>query len=82
MSPSKITDTKNWYFRNELHEWTPYESLIQKTIEDAYQAYLLQRGPSTITINFPGRPESYEINFLTGRQMNKTTTEIRLIQRK
>jgi hypothetical protein len=82
MSPSKISDTKNWYFRDEHHAWIPYESLIQKTIEDAYQAYRLQLGPSTITVHFPGRPEFYEIDFATGRQMNKTTREIRLIQRK
>jgi hypothetical protein len=78
MSPSKISDTKNWYFRDENRAWIPYESLIQKTIEDAYQAYRLQLGPSTITVRFPGRPEFYEIDFLAGRQMNKTTSEIRL----
>jgi hypothetical protein len=81
IDPSKISDKKNWYFQNEHNEWTPYESLIQQTIENAYQLYCLQQGPSALVVRFPGRPESYQIDFIAGRQMNTTTSEIRLIAR-
>lgn len=81
MNPSQITSEKHWNFRNEHQQLVPYESLIQNTIENAYQAYRSQRGPSTLLIQFPGRPESYRIDFIQGRQMNMTSGEVRLIER-
>ena len=81
LSPSTVSNANNWRFINEHNQWTPYESLIQQTIENAYQSYRSQQGPSTSIIRFPGRPESYQIDFVAGRQMNMTTNEIRLIAR-
>jgi hypothetical protein len=81
MSISETRNTKKWYFRNEHNAWTLYESLIQQTIENAYDLYRSGQGPSTLVVRFPGRPESYEIDFIAGRQTNKTTSEIRLIAR-
>ncbi|CAF3869213.1 unnamed protein product [Rotaria sp. Silwood1] len=83
VSPSKISNTmKNWYFRNEHNQWTLYDSWVQQTIENAFQLYRSEQGSNTIVIQFPGRPESYEIDFVAGKQMNKMTSEIRLIARK
>ncbi|CAF3368395.1 unnamed protein product [Rotaria sp. Silwood2] len=77
----EIETSRNWFYVNEHNIWTPYESMIQQTIETAYQMYASGQGQMTVIIRFPGRPEQYELNFVTGRQMNMITGEIRLISR-
>ncbi|CAF1228802.1 unnamed protein product [Adineta steineri] len=79
MNPTKTALTKKWSFRNESNQWTPYDSFVQAKIENAYNLYQSEQGPSKITVQFPGRPEIYEVDFVAGKQMNKTTNEIRLI---
>ena len=68
-----------WKFRNEYNQWEKYESLIQLTIEDAFKQYSDDLGPSSVVIRFPGRPETYTIDFILGKQFNdvsKTAREI------
>ncbi len=74
-------DHQNWFYQDEHNDWKPYESLVQNSIEKAFQSYRLGKGSSTIDINFPGRSEIYQINFLTGQQINKTTNAIKKIRR-
>jgi hypothetical protein len=71
---------QNWFYQDEHGNWKPYESLIQDSIERAFQSYRSGQGPSTIDVHFPGRPETYQINFLTGRQTNKTTNIAKTIK--
>jgi hypothetical protein len=55
--------------------------MVQNSIETAFQSYRSGKGPSTIDIQFPGRPETYKINFLIGQQTNKATNAIKSIKR-
>ncbi|CAF2799448.1 unnamed protein product [Rotaria sp. Silwood2] len=77
----KPPDNQNWFYHNEQNNWKCYESLVQNSIENAFRLYRSGQGPSTIDINFPGRPEAYEINFLKGEQKNKATNVVRKIKR-
>ena len=74
-------DNLNWFYRNENGIWTRFETLVQTVIEKAFQSYRLGQAPSIANIHFPGRPETYELNFLTGKQKNNTTSMIRDIKR-
>ncbi|CAM4919152.1 unnamed protein product [Rotaria socialis] len=82
LEQSQIETSRNWFFRNQHHVWTAYESMIQQTIETAFQAYWSGIGESSVIIRFPGRPEEYELDFVTGRQTNKSSGEVRIIERK
>ena len=73
--------SNGWFFENEHGQWAPYQSLVQNRIEHAYQSYARLAGPSTIDIQFPGRPETYEVNFRNGTQMNKITGVLRKTRR-
>jgi HrpA-like RNA helicase len=75
-------DNQNWFYRNEHGNWVGYESLVQTEIETAFKLYRAQQGSSTVDIQFPGRPETYQINFLKGQQTNKTTNAVKDIKRK
>ncbi|CAF1652677.1 unnamed protein product, partial [Didymodactylos carnosus] len=79
--PVPSPKTQDWFFENEHGQWTLYQSLIQDRIEQAYQSYTTMAGSSTIDIQFPGRPEIYEVNFRNGTQTNKTTAAIKKIKR-
>jgi hypothetical protein len=79
--PVPLPKTNGWFFENENGGWNPYQSLIQDRIEQAFQLYSTLTGPSTIDVQFPGRPEIYEINFRNGTQMNKTTSALKKIKR-
>ena len=72
---------QQWFYRNENNEWKPFESMVQKSIETAYQSYRSGSKPSNIDIRFPGRPETYRLNFVTGQQTNTTTNVSRNIKR-
>jgi HrpA-like RNA helicase len=78
---ANMSDASEWRFLSENNQWTLYESMVQQTIEVAYQLYCSKQGPSTVVIRFPGRPEPYKIDFLAGRQINTLTNSIRLILR-
>ena len=77
----KPPENQNWFYENEHGQWTRYESLIQNSIEKAYQLYRAGGGVSYHDIRFPGRPEVYQLNFSTGQQTNKTTNVSRNIKR-
>ncbi|CAF0858850.1 unnamed protein product [Adineta steineri] len=77
----KPADNLNWFYCNEHGNWIRYELLVQNQIEQGFQSYRSGRGSSTINIHFPGRPETYEINFLRGQQTNKTSNAIKNIKR-
>ncbi|CAF5177045.1 unnamed protein product, partial [Rotaria magnacalcarata] len=49
--------------------------MIQQAIETAFQAYSSGIGESSVVIRFPGRPEQYELDFVNGRQTNKSSGE-------
>ena len=77
----KPADNRNWFYQDEHENWKRYESSVQNEIEKAFQLYRLGQGGSTKDIQFPGRPEAYQINFLIGRQTNKTTNASKSIKR-
>lgn len=62
----------------------PFESFVQNKIEQAFLNYRSgSRGSSQLTnLTFPGRPESYTINFVEGIQINESSNTYRNIQRK
>jgi FtsZ-interacting cell division protein YlmF len=77
----KPPDNQNWFYQDEHGNWNRYESLVQNSIEKAFQLYRSGQGPSTTDIHFSGRPEIYQIDFVAGKQKNKTTNAIKSIQR-
>jgi hypothetical protein len=76
----KSTNKKKWFYRDKYGNWMQYESLIENSIEKAYQSYRSGQGSSSVDIQFPDRPEIYQINFLLGQQINKTTDAIKSIK--
>ncbi|CAF1391124.1 unnamed protein product [Adineta ricciae] len=81
LEDSKINVKVRWFYQNEHKLWTPYETMVQQDIEDAYQAYVKGAGSSKWCVQFPGRPERYEINFVMGIQTNTVSNEPREIRR-
>ncbi|UJR17978.1 hypothetical protein I4U23_004878 [Adineta vaga] len=80
-STESTFETKmRWFYRNEYKIWTLYESMVQKQIDDAYQSYISCNGPSKLNVQFPGRPEQYQINFVMGTQKNTISNETREIK--
>ncbi|UJR19381.1 hypothetical protein I4U23_022511 [Adineta vaga] len=77
----KPVDNLNWFYCNENGQWIRYELLVQNQIEQAFQSYRSGRGSSMIDIQFPGRPEKYQINFLRGQQTNKISNTVKNIKR-
>ncbi|CAF1361486.1 unnamed protein product, partial [Adineta steineri] len=77
----KPADNLNWFYCNEHGNWTRYELLVQNQIEQGFQLYRLDRGSSTVDIRFPGRPETYEIDFIRGQQTNKISKAKKKIKR-
>lgn len=61
--------------------YKPYDSAVQNTVEAAWRAYSGTGGPSFIVVQFPGRPESYRIDFISGTQTNMVSGEARGIRR-
>jgi hypothetical protein len=76
-----LPSNQNWFYQDEHDNWKPYEALIQNSIEKSFHLYQSGQGSSTIDIQFPGRPETYQINFSMGQQINKTTNAIKNIKR-
>jgi hypothetical protein len=76
----KSSNIKKWFYRDKHGNWMQYESLIKNSIEKAYQSYRSEQGSSSVDIQFPDRPEIYQINFLLGQQINKTTNAIKSIK--
>ena len=76
----KSLDNRNWFYRDQFGNWMQYESLVQNIIEKAFQSYQFGQGSLSIDIQFPGHPETYQINFLLGQQINKTTNTTKSIK--
>lgn len=70
-----------WEFFDEHGVWREYESLVQDKLEAAFTAYASSSGASSVTVNFPGRPEAYTVSFVEGRQTNTVTGETRNVRR-
>jgi len=70
-----------WFYFNEMNVWAQYETLIQDQIENAYCTYLSKGQPRKTIIQFPGRPEQYELDFFNGTQTNCTYQTNRRIRR-
>jgi hypothetical protein len=68
-----------WEYHDQ--QWHPYELLVQAQIESAFRAYSDGTGPVTIAVSFPGRPETYQLDFLHGNQTNSKSGETRHIRR-
>ena len=81
LEDSIISSARHWLYLSLDGTCTPYESMIQGQIEAAYVSYCSGRGPSTIIVQFPGRPEKYELDFVAGKQRNTITSITRPIQR-
>ncbi|CAM4805317.1 unnamed protein product [Rotaria magnacalcarata] len=77
----ELPNNRNWSYCNEYDTWVRYEQMVENKIEQAFQLYRSGRGSSTFDIQPSGRPETYQINFLKGKQTSKTTYEIKNIKR-
>jgi len=71
----------HWFVKNYTNSWLRYESLVEGRIEQAFSLYRRDLGSSTTTVNFPGRPERYEIDFIAGTQRNTVTDTVRAVNR-
>jgi hypothetical protein len=68
-----------WEVQAGSTSWKPFEDLVQGEIETAYRRYLDGKGPAVVSIKFPGRPETYSLDFVSGKQTNtETSTEKRI----
>ena len=76
----KPPENRNWFYRDEHGNWMPYESVIQNSIDKAFWSYRSGQGSSIIDIQFPNPSETYQINFILGQQINKTTSAIKSIK--
>ena len=76
-----LPPNQNWYYRDEHGLWIRYEALAQDKIEKVYLSYRSGQGTSTVDVQFPGRPETYTIDFATGKQTNRASNTIRDIKR-
>ena len=72
--------TKTWQFFDG-GAWRPYESLVQSQNEHAYRAYSDGIGASSLDVQFPGRPDTYHIDFVRGEQFNAQSQERRPVRR-
>jgi hypothetical protein len=70
-----------WYVQNDTGGWGRYELLVEGEIENSYQQYCNGHGSVKKVIQFPGRPERYELDFLQGIQKNCVTNTSRMIRR-
>lgn len=71
-----------WQFEDDNNVWKPFETLVQNKIEQAFSNYGVSSGSSRLTnLNFPGRPESYTIDFVVGIQINELSNTYRNIRR-
>ncbi|CAF3622264.1 unnamed protein product [Rotaria socialis] len=77
----ELPNNRNWFYCNEYDTWARYEQMVENKIEQAFQLYRSGRGSSTFDIQLSGRPETYQINFLKGKQTSKPTYEIKNIKR-
>ncbi len=64
------------------HRWTDYDHLAHSVVATAYQSYLAGTGPSTVSVTFPGRPETYQLDFINCTQTNLTSATERYIRPK
>eukprot|EP01125_Pyxidicula_operculata_P019769 TRINITY_DN7195_c0_g1_i1.p1 TRINITY_DN7195_c0_g1~~TRINITY_DN7195_c0_g1_i1.p1 ORF type:complete len:1883 (+),score=326.43 TRINITY_DN7195_c0_g1_i1:226-5649(+) len=71
-----------WQYYAENNEWINYEDMVQATLEKSFLSYRNGKYQRSTTIQFPGRPESYLIDFVTWTQTNQTSNTQRNIRRK
>eukprot|EP01043_Picozoa_sp_COSAG02_P034945 COSAG02_NODE_2473_length_8740_cov_335.972688_1_plen_2244_part_00 len=76
----KVPTQAVWEYHDQ--QWSSYELLIQTQIESAFRAYSDGIGSVTVEVTFPGRPETYRLDFLSGKQTNTTSGETRRMRRK
>jgi len=70
-----------WQYYDENDTWKTFDSLVQSTIEISFLSYINESGPSSIEVQPPGRPEMYQIDFITGQQKNSQSQKSRRIRR-
>lgn len=72
-----------WQFLNEKGDWQNFENFAIGQIENAFRQYHNGTGAGYLRgLVFPGRPETYTIDFIHGKQINEsagTSKEIRRI---
>lgn len=72
------TGREAWCFFNAQGVWQRFEAVVQAVIARSFSA-CAGRGPSRNMVTFPGRPETYEINFAASTQRNTVTDTVRTI---
>ena len=71
-----------WQFQNEQNQWQNFELLVLNQIEQAFIKYYQFKGDSCLrNLHFPGRPESYIIDFVNGMQVNESNNHSRNVRR-
>eukprot|EP00727_Mastigamoeba_balamuthi_P007007 m51a1_g2927 hypothetical protein (1315) ;mRNA; f:561781-565725 len=71
-----------WEWQNAHGAWEAYDSILQNTIIAAFNSYVAGQGSSTVTLQPPGRSETYVLDFITGFQTNNVSNTRRPIRRK
>jgi len=78
----KMLNGAEWEFQNENNKWKLFESMIQNEIEQQFKMYLDGIKPGVVhSLQFPGRPETYTLDFIRGEQNNDNTNTKRNIRR-
>eukprot|EP00029_Vermamoeba_vermiformis_P009953 TRINITY_DN512_c0_g2_i1.p1 TRINITY_DN512_c0_g2~~TRINITY_DN512_c0_g2_i1.p1 ORF type:complete len:2506 (-),score=-35.58 TRINITY_DN512_c0_g2_i1:398-7915(-) len=70
-----------WEYQTLNGKWRRFESLVQGLLDRNYRAYIDGHGPALCTLQFPGRPEIYALDFVVGEQTNTTSETKRAIRR-
>lgn len=71
-----------WEYLDEFNKWQAFDTLALNSLETAFRNYYDRQGPSRLKgFNFPGRPESYTLDFVEGTQQNEQTNTVRKIRR-
>lgn len=80
--PVPVPSASVWTYMDEHGQWRRFDSYVQATIETGFQAYVAGHGQRVIAVQFPGRPERYEVNFATGMQRNMISGTERPVTRR
>jgi len=80
---SNVVLPKNaeWQFYHENNMWVKYEFLVQLKLEEYFERYVNRNGVAVFQFQTPGRPEIYQISFITETQTNTQSGNVRRIRR-
>lgn len=79
--PVPCAPARVWEFLGDGGEWQSYEAVVQAAITAAYAGYNSGTACAKASVQFPGRPEMYTLDFVRGVHTNTATGKERFFRR-